>query len=339
MNKKFLISAIIIGFVIILCDALLNIGKGPSLLFTLVYWIGIIEGCIALVAVCEAAEGSWVKPIKRYLLSLYPLILFCSILFIFMFTKMEFYPWTKHEGMWLNVNFFLIRNVAFLFIVFLVARKYAKESLIESPKKITWAIVYLFFYVISLSMVAFDWVMSLEYPWVSTLFGGYFFVQGLFTAAAMSGIVLYMIYRKSPTEFIAYKKIQHDVSTFICGFSLLCIGFFYAQYLVIWYGHIPEESAFFIHRLHNHPIQKLMSLVIPMIFVVPFVSMMFKGLKRNSFFVFLVALDILIGLFIERWVIIGHLVHLNLIVIGLESIGFGLLFIVLMQSRRKSSLT
>ena len=334
MNKKFLISATIIGLLIVLCDAFLNIGKGPSLLFTLVYWISIIEGCIALVAVCETAEGTWIKPIKSYLLSLYPLILFCSLLFIFMFTKMDYYPWTKHPGMWLNSNFFLIRNVVFLFIVFLVARKYAQESLSESPKKIKWAIMYLFLYVISLSLVAFDWVMSLEYPWVSTLFGAYFFVQGLFTALAISGIILYLLYRRSPAEFIVYKKLQHDISTFMCGFALLCTGFFFAQYLVIWYGHIPEESSFFINRLSHHPIRELMMLIIPMLFVVPFGSMMFKCLKKNACFVFLVSLNILIGLFIERWVIIGHLVPLNFFLIAIEFFGFGILFFLLMKSRQ-----
>ena len=76
-----------VGVFIILLDPVLKLGSSHTLLFTLVYWIALVEGCIALVAAVEAAEGKWIITLKPVLLSVYPVLFLITILFVFIYPK------------------------------------------------------------------------------------------------------------------------------------------------------------------------------------------------------------------------------------------------------------
>ena len=327
MSSKMLILFLIIGGIIALVDSVLGIGHSDTLLFTLVFWVAIVEGCVALVAAVEASVSPWIKSIKKELLSVHPLILFFAILFIFLIPKMHFYPWISKNNFWLNKTSFLIRNVLVLLLTYAVARKYSKESLNESPKKNFYAVVYLFVFVLSQSMVAFDWVMSLEYPWVSSLFGGYFFIESLYTGLAAAGIILFFLYKSMGEEaFQPYKKVLRDVSLMMFGTSMLWGGLFYSQFLVIWYGHLPEESSFFIRRMAEAPYRQIMISIVPLLFGVPFIVLLSKPIKTKPYGILFLSLVVLTGIFLERWVMMRPNVPLNLFLTIIEFIGIAFLF-------------
>jgi hypothetical protein len=62
-----------------------------SLLLTLLFWVAIVQGCIALVAAADLARGQWIAPLKKYLLSVYPMILLIAVLFLLIFRQMHIY--------------------------------------------------------------------------------------------------------------------------------------------------------------------------------------------------------------------------------------------------------
>src|SRR4030067_2605156 len=102
--------------------------------------------------------------------------------------------------------------------------------------------------------MAFDWVMSLMYPWISTLLGGYFFIDSLFGGCALSAILYVFLYgRRQRIEEPEGRSDMKDLAILLFGFSLLWAGLFYSQFLVIWDGHIPEEESFLAARRSSSP--------------------------------------------------------------------------------------
>lgn len=273
-----------------------------ALLFSIIFGLAVVEGCIALVAATSLTKGKWILPIKKELLSVYPLIIF--ICFSFIFLDIKIYPWTEKYNIWFNKLFFLIRNFVLFILVFLSARKFTIESNKESTKKNFYACLYLFVFVIHQSLIAFDLVMPLEYPWVSTLFGGYFFVESIYSGLAAGGIICFFKYKKDTDKT---KKTLKDLSTLMFGFSILWIGLFYSQFLVIWYGNIPEETKFIVKRISYFPFLSYSVLIF--LFLCPFIILLSKKAKYNPYVVFIVAIFILIGIAIERFVFLIPAIH------------------------------
>jgi hypothetical protein len=276
--------------------------RGTSLLMTLVFWTAIVEGCIAVAAICDMVNAKWIVTLREELLSPVPLLLSLTLLFALLGPKLDLYPWTKDQGRWLNRSFFLIRNVVILFLTYLAAVRYASLSRSGDAKKYRYAVIYLFFFVLSQSMVAFDWVMSLEYPWYSTLFGAYFFVEAIFCGLAVAGLLYLFRYGKGGSgKMPNTQEYLRDIGTLLFGFSILWGGFFFAQFLVIWYGNLPEEVFYLAERFATPRDQALSCLVIVSFFAVPFCFLLPRKAKITPFVIAIVCLSILSGTFVERY--------------------------------------
>ncbi len=310
-------------------------GNG-SLILVLSFFVALAEGSIALAAIGEITKGKWLLPIKKELLSTYPLLLLFSFLFLLFNSHMEIYSWTKEEGFWLNRQFFMARNFLSLILTYLLARKFAVESNKESKNKNRYAVFYLLIFVASQSLIAFDWIMSLAYPWVSTLFGGYFFVEAVYSGIALAGIFYFSLYKKSPKEvFSQIEPKLKDISTLLFAFSLLWVGLFYSQFLVIWYGNIPEETSFIIERISKSPFIELSYLVLLILFLIPFVVLISMKVKVNPRIIFPLSAMILFGIFAERFLMIAPIIALDPFALIIEFFGSAFLFALLVINRGK----
>ncbi len=301
-------------------------GGGSSLLMTLVFWITVVEGCIAVAAICDLVHAKWIVTLKEELLSPVPLLLFLTVLFLLLGFKIDLYPWMQDEGRWLNKPFFLIRNAVVLLVTYGAALRYAALSREEDDRKVSAAVLYLFAFVLSQSLVAFDWVMSLDYPWYSTLFGAYFFVEAIFSGLAVAGILFALRYRREVEKAGEKKEYLRDLATLLFGFSILWGGLFFTQYLVIWYGNLPEEVVYLVERITDSPWRELSFLVILCFFAAPFFLFLPRRTKTLPGMVTLVSLIILGGLFVERLLFLKPALPLPTMIFLLESLGFFLLF-------------
>lgn len=333
------LRALMIIFVIIVCiitfiEYSLRTSANGSLLLVLSFWVALVEGCVALAAIGEITKAKWLLPIKKELLSTYPFLLIFSFLFLLLSFHMKIYPWTGEEGFWLNRQFFLARNFLFLILTYLSARKFAAESERESINRNSYAVIYLLIFAASQSLVAFDWVMSLAYPWVSTLFGGYFFVESIYSGIALAGIFYFSLCRKSSRElFNQIEPRLKDISTLLFGFSLLWVGLFYSQFLVIWYGNIPEETSFIIQRISKSPFIELSYLVLLILFLVPFVVLISMKVKVNPYVILIISILVLAGIFAERFLIIAPIIPLNPYALVIEFSGIAFLFVLQVINR------
>ncbi len=331
MSRKLAVF-FLIGAVIIFAIEMLT--EGGSLLFSMLFFVALAQGPLAVVAAVDIAGSDWLKPYKREMLSVYQMIPFIILLFIVFWIagKLHLYSWSEHGNVWLNQVFFGWRNVIFLLISYFAAGKFAKESINETSQKTKWAVIWVLVFVVSQTLIAFDWVMSMEYPWISTLFGAYFFIEAFYAGVALAAIATFFNYQNYVNDYSAetFKKSQMDMMTLLFGFSIFWAYQFFSQYLVIWYGNIPEEVHFFTKRLEVF--SDLLYLALFILFVIPFITLLSRKVKANPKAVMVIGSLIWIGLMLERIFMIGPEMQLNPLIAAFEFIITGGLFLWVLRN-------
>lgn len=291
-----------------------------SLLYSVTIFLAAAHGCVALVAAAELCQGKWAKPIKKNLLKAVPLILLCNLLYLLIIPQWEhLYPHAVTDGtsQWFTgVAFCVGRNAVVMFISFIMAALYAKHTLAENYKVSSrFAVLYLFSFVICQTMVALDVIMPLEYPWFSTLLGASFFVEALYLGLVISTFICYAKFKQLGDKEIPadVKKSQYDVALLTHGFSILWTYMFFSQLIAIWYGNVPEEILFFSTRTFEGTagdahISKFLYIGIAtalLLFLIPFVSLIFKRVKGNPVNMTFLGLLIIAGVLFEKTYIIA----------------------------------
>lgn len=153
-------------------------------------------------------------------------------------------------------------------------------------------------FALSVSMAAFDILMSLEPHWFSTIFGVYFF-SGFFQAGlAMIYILTWLAYRSGTFDGIIEQNHFHDIARFLFGFSIFWAYIAFSQFLLIWYGNLPEETFFYIDRMNNGWGWIGIALLF-LRFVAPFLILMPYGAKRCSVVVVSICGVILLGQWLD----------------------------------------
>jgi hypothetical protein len=144
------------------------------------------------------------------------------------------------------------------------------------------------------TLIAFDMVMALDPHWFSTLFGGYFFVSGMYAALA-AWAVLSVLSGSTDAER------RHDFARLILAVSLLTAYLMYSQLLPIWYENLFKEVRFVIPRLTVSGWRYISATLVGTIFLGPLVLFLTRWSKRSAGFIVFVSLLMLVCLWIERW--------------------------------------
>jgi hypothetical protein len=291
---------VVMGAAILGVNAVFATTANASLLLTLAFWLAVFQGSITLVAAAELAQGKWIIPLKKPLLAMRPMILLCGLLFVGMAAHWEIYPPAIRESPWFDKHFFVARNVVFVVIAYFFACLYARASLKESQWKGHFAVAYILVFVTMQSLVAFNWLMPLQFPWVSTILGPYCFVEAVYLGIAFAGIVCFVLHRKAgeqkPKELA---KTQYDTGLMLYGFCILWTSLFFTQLIIIWYGNIPEEQApYIVFYHHYHPMPWI---IFGLLSVLPFTILLFRRCKANTNLVAALSLVVLCGVMLERW--------------------------------------
>ncbi|MEJ2720772.1 MAG: hypothetical protein P8181_06475 [bacterium] len=318
--------------VIALLEIAVNRTPDGTFLVAITFWTQIVQGCIALAATGELAKGVWLIPIRRELLSVYPLLLVGAALFLLVGLKMDIYPWTHEPTGWLDVRFFLIRNVVILLLTFAAARRLTFSVMRHRADKNRWAVFYITLFVVSQSLVAFDWIMTLEHPWVSTLFGGYFFVESFLMGLCVAAFIL-LVRMRAPQHGLT--EPLRDTAKMIFAFCFMWAGFFFAQFLVIWYGNIPEEVGYLLERVTEEPFEALSWSVLVTVWVIPFIVLLNGRIKTVPAAVSAIALIILGGLFVEKLVMVMPVTPIHVRLLALETLLLVMLVPVFVASTQR----
>ena len=212
---------------------------------------------------------------------------------------------------WLNGTWMLIRAAIFLggwityrhfAVKFSRAGDTAKENDYSNFKK-TFRISagFLVFFLYTESMMSWDWIMSFDPHWFSTLFGWY--VLAGMMVCAITTIALITIFLKSQgyLEIVNDSHI-HDLAKFMFGFSIFWTYLWFSQFMLIWYANIPEEVTYFMTRIEDFNLPFFGMLA--MNFVFPLLLLMNSDYKRVNWFVVLTGIVILVGHYIDIFVMV-----------------------------------
>ena len=160
-------------------------------------------------------------------------------------------------------------------------------------------------YALVMSILAYDWVMSLEPHWFSTMMGPWFFMGAFWSGIAATACAVTLLKKRDDYfDKVMGRQQLHDLGKLSFAFCVFWAYLFFAQYLVIWYGKLSWEQAWIIHRAEE-PWGKLSLMVIVLCFVIPFALLMGRKAKMNPTFFRTVTFSIFAGLWLEKHLMVA----------------------------------
>ncbi|HEX4960140.1 MAG TPA: hypothetical protein VF173_04830 [Thermoanaerobaculia bacterium] len=282
-----------------------------------------LAGLVFLAIQYLAGAGWWtaVRRVPEALMSLLP-VAALPMLAVW-FGRHELYPWTRPGVMaaepavaakaaYLNEPFFLVRMVGFLGVWSLFAFLLRRASLAQDGQDVGDGLAqhrrmvrlsggFIVVFAVTFSLASFDWLMSLDPRWTSTLFAVYTFA-GLFLAgiAAISLIVVRL--RQGALAGAVGGSHLHDLGKLLFAFSIFWAYIWVCQYLLIWYGNLSEEIPYYVVRTRGAWLP--LFILVPMLnWLVPFLVLLPRAAKRNPRVLAGAAAVVLAGSWLNLYVI------------------------------------
>ena len=273
------------------------------------FCLSLALGALFVVLIKHLTKAYWVVALRRIpeaLAASFPLlaVLFIPILFGLFDESGLYHHWTAPgiddpadahydevlagKVAYLNIPFFLIRT-ALYFAVWMVisSRLYAlslRQDVEDDPsiparqRRISaWGLPLL---AVTTAFASFDFLMSLDPHWFSTIFGVYFFAGAFLAAFSLMALSAILLQRAGMLRDIVTKEHYHDLGKFMFGFVVFWAYIAFSQYMLYWYGGIPEETAWFRHRM-EHGWESHSAVLLVAHFILPFLILLPRGVKRS----------------------------------------------------------
>lgn len=246
--------------------------------------------------------------------------------------KAPFFYWPAGGGGF--PVFFLLRMVLFFGMWYWFFTLIRKNMLAEDLEDRTtyWyknrsnSAWFLVFFAVSSSVAAWDWVMSIDTHWFSTMFGWYVFAS--WWVAGLAAITLVGAFLKSAGYLkVVNENHFHDLGKYIFAFSIFWAYIWFGQFLLIWYANIPEESVYFIERLTTSPYAGIFYANLILNFVLPFLLLMTRDAKRQLSMLKVVCPIVIVGHWLDFYNMVTPGVMQTQGGLGLLEVGVALIFL------------
>jgi hypothetical protein len=225
-------------------------------------------------------------------------------------TSDNYDPIVDGKSWWMNSTGFLLRSIAYLLIWnayrFFIRRSSIKEDTANDgnktyKKNYNASVIFLFLFMITESMMSWDWIMGLDPHWFSTLFGWY--VLASLLVSALTVIAFFTIYLRAKGALPHVNDSHiHDLAKFMFGFSVFWTYLWFSQFMLIWYADIPEETTYFVARFTEYKLPFLGMVV--MNFVFPILLLLNSDFKSKPWFVFIGGFVILAGHYMDVFIMV-----------------------------------
>jgi hypothetical protein len=277
-----------------------------SYLVAFAYWCGIAMGSIVLLMIMHATKARWVTVVRRplevmsasiavFILLAIPVLVGMKQLYIWMDPPAslgkEALAALKHKGPYLNQGFFVLRlGIYFLLWIFLAERLFGWSkrqdvsgdiNLLQRQRSLGAG--GLPFIALTFSFAAFDWLMSLNPLWFSTIFGVYYFAGSFVAALSLWAIVTRGSHaREDKDSYVSYMTVEHThnigklMLAFVCFWTYIA----FSQLMLIWIAGLPEETPFYITRFGRGWAGVGILLIFGHFFL-PFGALLSRSLKRD----------------------------------------------------------
>jgi hypothetical protein len=285
-----------------------------------IFFMLISLGALAFYAIQQVAQAGWSPVLFRVMQGITAYLLPGSIIFFILLLMSGFhfnhlFIWMdenvratdeliKGKSGYLNFPFWIIRALLFL-TVWNLYRYYSRKNCLAQDesndnsfykKNFKLSAAFLVFFIVSESIMSWDWIMSVDPHWFSTLFGWYVFAS--FFVSGITTIQMVTIYLKSKgyLENVNSSHI-HDLSKFMFGISVFWTYLWFSQFMLIWYANIPEEVTYFVTRINDFGITFWGAFV--MNFIFPILLLINTDFKRIFWIIVMAGIIILVGHYVD----------------------------------------
>ena len=295
-----------------------------SLWHSNVFLIGVSVVGTVFMAIQYVAYAGWSVVVKRINEALSAWLLPGAIIMVLVFAASlinhDLFHWTMPgimekgtknydpivagKGGFLSIPFYLIRMVSYLFIWWTFSQRLRQLSVQEDlnggtsyfHKSITTAALFLVLFAVTSSMSAWDWVMSVDVHWFSTMFGWYVFASWWVSGIAATTLIAIYLKQAGYLRMLNSNHF-HDLGKFMFGFSIFWTYVWFSQFMLIWYANLPEESVYFNQRLGGFDGRYTWMFYGNLLinFAFPFLALMTRDAKRQMIMLKIVCIAILIG--------------------------------------------
>ena len=299
-----------------------------SYLMSYLFVLGASLGCLGLGMIHQLSGGAWGVVTRRLIGASSRVLPVLTALFLpILLGRHYLFEWThadlvasdevlQHKQLYLNTPFFIVRAVIYFgtwnALVYFLNTWSLEQDRTPDPRIArrmqTLSGGGLLALAITVTFASFDWLMSLDPHWFSTIYGVLLLGgQGL-TALAMLIVVLVWLSRRSPLDAVVVPAHFHDLGNLMLAFVMLWAYFSFSQYLIIFSGNLPEEITWYIHRLHTS--WKFIALILVLFhFAVPFLLLLSRRVKRTPDLILKIALGILATRLIDLYWLIAPQFH------------------------------
>ncbi len=294
-----------------------------NLLLNNYYFLQLAIGASFFLALQYITQSGWSSAFKRIPESMSAYIPIAAIfMIILIFGVRVLYSWVEpeahnfdshqlhlihHKSGYLNETFFIVRLVLYFAVWIVMTRLLRKFSLKEDmegglvyfEKSEFYSKVYIFTLALTFSLATFDWLMTLEPTWYSTIYSLKNFVAAFFHG---SNIIVLIVLIMHSYGYFSFINNAHwgDFSKYVFILSIIWAYFWFSQYLLIWYANIPEETTYYVERMEG-PWKVNFYVNLALNWLVPFMILLPNYFARKKFILAFVILCTVVGQYTDLY--------------------------------------
>jgi hypothetical protein len=311
------------GLALAAIGAFLNLEQfWRAYLLAYTFWLQMALGCLGLAMLHHLVGGHWSARIRRLMETGAMTLPLLALLFVpLLFGLTTLYPWMDAEHvlqsellqqkrLYLNTPFFLARAVLYFVIWLALAYLLNRWSLAQdrtndpglAVRMRRLSAIGLILYVLTATFAAYDWLMSLEPEWFSSIYG-LLFIAGQGLAAFALAIIGLHLLAKGVSANSDWTQSFNDLGNFLLGFVMIWAYFSFSQFLIIWSANIPEEAIWYYHRSQGGWLT-IGLVLIAVHFALPFLLLLSRRVKRKAQWLTALAVLILVARLVDLfWLI------------------------------------
>lgn len=290
--------------------------------FNFLFWTALAQALVVFAATQKLARAHWAGVLIRFAEAAVAFLVVALVLYLGLVLGREYLFKTlpvdrPQVGFWFGDAFLLIRNWVVLAIMAWLSWRFVRRDMAPDVAELATgkpavddagskglvsrdAAILIVSWGFAYSLLGFDFIMSLAPRWISNLYGAFFFMGSFLTALMTTALIGLWMRKAMKLEHLISPKQLHDLGKLSFGFTVFWAYLMWAQFLVIWYGNLPEETYFIFYRLWG-AWRTVGTAVFLMVFLVPFIGLLGVKPKKTPYTFILFALVSLSGVWLERY--------------------------------------
>ena len=283
------------------------------------YFLSLTVGATFFFCIQYITQSGWSAMFRRVPEAIMNYLPYAGVVMLLLFFGVQnVYQWAHHDAAlndaliahkspYLNVPFFFIR-IIIIFAAWIILSRYLRKLSLEEDRlggllyleKIEfWSKVFIFVMAVTFSIGAFDWIMSIEVHWFSTIFAFKSFASAFYHGTALVALIVILLHERGYYPELNESHLL-DFSRYMFALSIIWGYLYFAQFMLIWFSNLPEETIYYVKRWNNGwLVFFIVNFAIN--WFIPFVLLLPQKLDKNIKVVKYLAILLLAGMWVEQY--------------------------------------